>query len=158
VVAGDLSPRLVDVSGVLLPVRRGCAAPCPPAARPVAATTANGGGGDASSGHAFIPIPSAQDNLRSLALALSLGASIMLEGATGSGKTSLVQQLARLTGNDGRGGSGLLTIQLSDQVRPPWCGGRGERSWLAWSCVCACTCGSAACARVCMRQCGSVTV
>lgn len=41
-------------------------------------------------------------NLHTLSLALSIGAPTFLEGVTGSGKTSLVEELARLTGRGDR--------------------------------------------------------
>jgi midasin len=75
----DLHPRLVDVCGVLL-VRGD--AKVPPIRRLVPTLTTN-------------------ENLKSLALAVCQKNPILLEGVTGSGKTSLINELALLTGNEG---------------------------------------------------------
>ncbi|KAJ1918062.1 AAA ATPase midasin [Mycoemilia scoparia] len=49
-------------------------------------------------------------NLQKMALASSLSSPILLTGLTGSGKTALIEELARLTGNE------LITIHLGDQT------------------------------------------
>jgi type IV secretory pathway ATPase VirB11/archaellum biosynthesis ATPase len=42
-----------------------------------------------------------KENMKSLAYAVSLGNTILLEGTTGSGKTILVEELSKITGNTG---------------------------------------------------------
>nr|CAG8526340.1 11509_t:CDS:10 [Entrophospora candida] len=51
-------------------------------------------------------------NLHSICLALSMNSPILLEGVTGSGKTTLVEELAYLTGH----GEDLIKIHLGDQT------------------------------------------
>ncbi|CAO3637326.1 unnamed protein product [Cunninghamella blakesleeana] len=53
-------------------------------------------------------------NLHAIALALSIGAPTLLEGVTGAGKTSLVEDLAIRTGR----GDQLVKIHLGDQTDP----------------------------------------
>ena len=44
-------------------------------------------------GSALVETPSTKKNIRSLALALTLSRPVLLQGSTGSGKTSLVEHL-----------------------------------------------------------------
>ncbi|KAG0168625.1 AAA ATPase midasin [Apophysomyces sp. BC1034] len=53
-------------------------------------------------------------NLHAISLALSIGAPTLLEGVTGAGKTSLVEELASRTGR----GDQLVKIHLGDQTDP----------------------------------------
>lgn len=53
-------------------------------------------------------------NLHAVSLALSIGAPTLLEGVTGAGKTSLVEELASRTGR----GAELVKIHLGDQTDP----------------------------------------
>ena len=62
----------------------------------------------------LLPVPSNETNLYSLALAVSSGSPILLQGVVGSGKTSLVEHLAKLTGRSGP--PQLMKIQLGDQM------------------------------------------
>ena len=63
-----------------------------------------------NSSHLLTLVPSTFDNLESLALAVSSGEPVLLEGPVGSGKTTLVEHLAQQTG------SKLIKIQLGDQT------------------------------------------
>jgi AAA domain (dynein-related subfamily) len=89
---------LVDVCGLLLPRRnaphRGEAAPSDP-----------------ESPSPLIYTPTATENLAALALAVSDGCPVLLEGIPGSGKTSLVRELAERTGN-----TDLVQVHLGDQA------------------------------------------
>lgn len=49
-----------------------------------------------------------------MALAVSSGSPVLLQGVVGSGKTSLVEHLARLTGRSGP--PALMKIQMGDQM------------------------------------------
>ncbi|XP_053396218.1 midasin-like isoform X2 [Mercenaria mercenaria] len=62
----------------------------------------------------LLPVPSNEANLHSLALAVSSGSPVLLQGVVGSGKTSLVEHLARLTGRSGP--PALMKIQMGDQM------------------------------------------
>ncbi|XP_067673927.1 midasin-like [Haliotis asinina] len=62
----------------------------------------------------LVPVPSMLSNLRSLALAVVSGAPVLLQGPVGSGKTTLVQHLAGLTGRHST--PHLIKIQLGDQT------------------------------------------
>ena len=62
----------------------------------------------------LVLVPSTCRNLRRLALAVATGSPVLLEGAVGSGKTALVQHLARRTGH--KGAPQLTKIQLGDQT------------------------------------------
>ncbi|KAK5577473.1 hypothetical protein RB653_002414 [Dictyostelium firmibasis] len=50
-------------------------------------------------------------NLNSLAIAVGLGKPILIEGVTGSGKTTMIEELSRITGNDN-----IIRIHLGDQT------------------------------------------
>ncbi|ESP03979.1 hypothetical protein LOTGIDRAFT_109875, partial [Lottia gigantea] len=54
------------------------------------------------------------ENLRSLALAVASGNPVLLQGAVGSGKTSIVEHLAHLTGR--HASPQIMKIQLGDQT------------------------------------------
>lgn len=100
-----LSPALVSVGGVLLPHAR--TAPCagePPAASAAAAARA-------STLAAWAATPTASANLRQLALAMCQRLPVLLEGPAGCGKSALLRQLTRLTGN-----ADMVEIHLDDQI------------------------------------------
>jgi len=59
----------------------------------------------------LILTPTTRNNLHSIAFALSIGSPILLEGVSGSGKTCLVEEMARLTNHED-----LITIHLGDQT------------------------------------------
>ncbi|KAJ0174061.1 hypothetical protein K1T71_010207 [Dendrolimus kikuchii] len=59
------------------------------------------------------PVKSTVGNLRSLALAVASGQAVCLMGPVGSGKTSLVEHLAAITG---RKGAAFKKVQLGDQT------------------------------------------
>ena len=48
----------------------------------------------------YVYTSTSAQNMRSLALAVCQGRPILLEGTSGAGKTSLVTELADVTGND----------------------------------------------------------
>ncbi|XP_069109146.1 midasin-like [Argopecten irradians] len=90
----DLHHSVVLVSGILLPrIRSTDDKPC--------STT-------------LVPAESLDNNLRSLALAVSAGSPVLLQGPVGSGKTSVVEHLAHLTGRVKS--PHLMKIQLGDQT------------------------------------------
>lgn len=89
----DLHEELIEVCGVLLHRHKKSAF------------------GEASR---LVEVPSTWNNIQSLALALTLHSPVLLQGPIGSGKTSLVEHLARCCGRTGPGG--LLTIQMGDQT------------------------------------------
>lgn len=62
----------------------------------------------------MIPVASTLLNLRRLALAVSAGCPVLLEGPVGSGKTCLVECLAASVGRTSS--PDLLKIQLGDQM------------------------------------------
>ena len=62
----------------------------------------------------LVPVGSTLRNLHSLATAVAARSPVLLEGPVGSGKTSLVDHLARITGCTQ--GSTLMKIQLGDQT------------------------------------------
>nr|XP_026493936.1 midasin isoform X1 [Vanessa tameamea] len=64
------------------------------------------------SGH-LVPVKSTINNLRSLALAVASGKALSLMGPVGSGKTSLVEHLAAITG---RKSVAFKKVQLGDQT------------------------------------------
>ncbi|RVE47722.1 hypothetical protein evm_007611 [Chilo suppressalis] len=61
----------------------------------------------------LVPVKSTVNNLRSLALAVASGKAVSLLGPVGSGKTSLVEHLAAITG---RKGVAFKKVQLGDQT------------------------------------------
>ncbi|CAK1552224.1 unnamed protein product [Leptosia nina] len=61
----------------------------------------------------LVPVKSTVNNLRSLALAVASGKALSLMGPVGSGKTSLVEHLAAITG---RKGKAFKKVQLGDQT------------------------------------------
>ncbi|XP_048240547.1 midasin-like [Haliotis rufescens] len=93
-VSMDYSDSVVEVAGLLLPRLQG-------------ETTT-------TESVELVPVRSMLSNLRSLALAVVSGAPVLLQGPVGSGKTSLVQHLAGLTGRHTT--PHLIKIQLGDQT------------------------------------------
>ena len=70
--------------------------------------------GEGESGEAasqLLAVDSTKRNLRSAVLALCQRRAVLLEGPVGCGKTSLVEELARLTGN-----RDAVQIHLDDQI------------------------------------------
>ncbi|KAL6259526.1 hypothetical protein P5V15_009443 [Pogonomyrmex californicus] len=61
----------------------------------------------------LVPVSSTKKNLQSLAIAVGSRKCICLQGPVGSGKTALVEYLARITGHDT---SNFIKIQLGDQT------------------------------------------
>jgi MoxR-like ATPase len=95
-----LHPSLVSVCGVLLPKRTDGAS--------------GGAGADGDNGSAWkrlLNTTTATRNLHSLALALCQPQPVLLQGEAGSGKSSLLRELARVTGN-----TDMVEIQLDDQT------------------------------------------
>ena len=62
----------------------------------------------------LVLVPSTRSNLRRLALAVSAGKPVHLEGAVGCGKTALVEHLAHVTGRSAT--PQIMKIQLGDQT------------------------------------------
>ncbi len=62
----------------------------------------------------LVPVPSTRANLRRLALAVSAGKPVLLEGPVGSGKTALIEDLAQKTGRNKT--PLLMKVQLGDQT------------------------------------------
>jgi midasin len=62
----------------------------------------------------LVMVPSTKRNLHSRALAVETGSGVLLEGPVGSGKTSLVENLARMTGRTSA--PLLMKVQLGDQT------------------------------------------
>ncbi|XP_052242535.1 midasin-like [Dreissena polymorpha] len=62
----------------------------------------------------LLPVPSNETNLHSIAMAVSSGSPVLLQGVVGSGKTTLVEHLGKLTGRVSP--PALMKIQLGDQM------------------------------------------
>ncbi|KAF9194234.1 AAA ATPase midasin [Haplosporangium sp. Z 11] len=90
----DLSPLTVNLCGVLLPRSIG--------EQHIYSILPE---------HRLVLTETTKHNLHSIGLALSIGAPVLLEGVTGSGKTALVEEVARVTGRDD-----LVKIHLGDQT------------------------------------------
>ncbi len=88
--AADLSADVVSVCGVLLPRRSSSAA----------VETSK-----------LVYTASAVKNLQAISLALSRGRPVVVAGDTGAGKTVLLAEVARITGN-----TNMLSIHLGDQT------------------------------------------
>ena len=58
----------------------------------------------------LVIVPSTSQHLRSLALAVTCGEPVLLQGPVGCGKTCLVEHLAAMAGHK------LVKIQLGDQT------------------------------------------
>eukprot|EP01114_Cavostelium_apophysatum_P009738 TRINITY_DN2299_c0_g1_i6.p1 TRINITY_DN2299_c0_g1~~TRINITY_DN2299_c0_g1_i6.p1 ORF type:complete len:3028 (+),score=822.70 TRINITY_DN2299_c0_g1_i6:117-9200(+) len=91
VTAADLNQHIVDVCGILLSKTS--------TETPKAASC-------------FIYTKTSQSNMKTLALAVSRGMPILLEGVTGAGKTALIDELALRLGNS----ETLIKIHLGDQA------------------------------------------
>ncbi|KAJ8717968.1 hypothetical protein PYW07_005898 [Mythimna separata] len=91
VIKDDISPNVVNIDGILLPIYE-------------KENVQNGN---------LVPVKSTINNLRSLALAVASGQALSLMGPVGSGKTSLVEHLAAITG---RKGVAFKKVQLGDQT------------------------------------------
>ncbi|XP_022815663.1 midasin isoform X2 [Spodoptera litura] len=91
IVKDDLSPNVVNIDGILLPIFEK---------------------DNVQKGN-LVPVKSTVNNLRSLALAVASGQALSLMGPVGSGKTSLVEHLAAITG---RKGVAFKKVQLGDQT------------------------------------------
>ncbi|CAG5129144.1 unnamed protein product, partial [Candidula unifasciata] len=94
--SADLTSQVVSVMGILLP-------------KLVQASKS-----DSQINSQLVLVPSTQQHLRSLALAVSCCRPVLLQGPVGCGKTSLVEHLAVLTGRQGY--PDVLKIQLGDQT------------------------------------------
>ncbi|XP_041350636.1 midasin-like [Gigantopelta aegis] len=92
----DFSSSVVEVAGILIPKFN------------------SGQADNMPSTGCLIPVASMLNNLRSLALAVVSGNSVLLQGPVGSGKTSLVEHLGQVTGRSKS--PDLLKIQLGDQT------------------------------------------
>ncbi|KAL3884189.1 hypothetical protein ACJMK2_030409, partial [Sinanodonta woodiana] len=99
VLDSDLSTGVVCVGGILLPVWK------PETAKQELTTSSFGN---------LLPVPSTEASLHHLALAVSSGRPVLLQGPVGCGKTSLVQHLASVTGRNAA--PHLMKIQLGDQM------------------------------------------
>lgn len=51
--------------------------------------------------HTFVYSDTTERNLSKLALAVSQSHPVLLEGGNGVGKTAIIEEISRLTGNDG---------------------------------------------------------
>ncbi|KAJ3092441.1 AAA ATPase midasin [Quaeritorhiza haematococci] len=98
----DLCPMTVDLCGVLLP---SYSAQIRSSSPPVSV----GESGDDKA--PLVLTSTTTHNLHRIALAVSLRMPILLEGPPGSGKTSLVEEVSRVTGRND-----LLKIHLGDQT------------------------------------------
>ncbi|XP_022106859.1 midasin-like [Acanthaster planci] len=94
VIGSDLSSSVAAVCGILLPARTSCEKQDP--------------------AHTLVGVPSTAHNLHCLALAVSSGTAVLLEGAVGCGKSALVDHLAQVTGRQKV--PHLLKVQLGDQT------------------------------------------
>eukprot|EP00937_MAST-01D_sp_MAST-1D-sp2_P005629 g5629.t1 len=99
VFAAPVHSSLVDVGGVLMHRRD--------SDNGAAAHVAS------SSGTPLVQTHTTRANLRVLALAASQPRPVLVRGAAGAGKTALVRELARLTGNDD-----FVEVQLDEQADP----------------------------------------
>ncbi|KAK3603576.1 hypothetical protein CHS0354_028005 [Potamilus streckersoni] len=95
----DLSPGVACVGGILLPVWK---------------TETSEQELRTSLFRDLLPVPSTEVGLHHLALAVSTGRPVLLQGPVGCGKTSLVQHLAAVTGRNAA--PHLMKIQLGDQM------------------------------------------
>ena len=91
----DLHPSVTEVYGVLLQQRT--------------APSASKGG---ELGSHLVHTVTTERNLRKLALAICVGNPILLEGVTGSGKTTLIDEVARATNNFGTSPDTLLQVSF----------------------------------------------
>ncbi|XP_028903180.1 midasin isoform X2 [Ornithorhynchus anatinus] len=96
IVSGDLSANVTAVCGVLLPRQQ-------PASQEQDADL-----------RSFVLVESICQNLQSLATAVASRKAVLLQGPVGSGKTTLVEHLAAVTGR--RSSPRLLKVQLGDQT------------------------------------------
>ncbi|KAL3666278.1 hypothetical protein V7S43_008529 [Phytophthora oleae] len=66
---------------------------------------------EAAATEPLVPTPSTKRNLQSLAIALGLKRPILVAGPGGCGKTAMIRELARLSGN-----SDMVELHLDDQI------------------------------------------
>lgn len=85
-------PSVVSVGGILLPVFKNS---------------------DSKNELNLVPVPSTQQNLQNLAFAVSSNKCVCLQGTVGSGKTALIEFLAKTTGHDAQN---FAKVQLGDQT------------------------------------------
>ncbi|KAJ1986122.1 AAA ATPase midasin [Dimargaris cristalligena] len=100
----DLSPLIVDLCGILLP-RCLASENCPSASEGIYRSL-----DQPPPAHRLVLTPTTRNNVYSVALATSLGQAVLLEGLTGSGKTSLIEDMAHVAGHP------LTKIHLGDQA------------------------------------------
>jgi midasin len=105
VTGADLSPALVDVCG--FPVIRNFDSSVDASV----ATQATAGAAQVPQS-TFVYTPTVRQNMSALALALARRMPVWLEGESGSGKTALIHELARLTHND------IIKVHLGEQTDP----------------------------------------
>lgn len=108
-----LSPGEVTISALPLPGRRRRAKRArPETAEGEEVSPALAADSSAASTHAFVRSPTARRNMAQLALALAQRKPVLLEGAFGSGKSSLLREAARRAGAEHR----LVELHLDDQL------------------------------------------
>lgn len=68
----------------------------------------------------LVPVETTKKNLQEIALALSMGASVLLEGETGVGKTALIEEVARAVCKKGKPihCGGLISMRFGEN--PSW--------------------------------------
>ncbi|XP_076466261.1 midasin-like [Babylonia areolata] len=99
----DLDSGVVSVTGIILPrLSDTVTASCPLSSS------------SSQPQQQWVEVPSMQDSLHTLALAVSAGRPVLVQGPVGCGKTLLVQHLATLTGR--QGAPHLIKVQLGDQT------------------------------------------
>ncbi|GAM17979.1 hypothetical protein SAMD00019534_011540 [Acytostelium subglobosum LB1] len=108
----DLTPSIVDVCGVLLFKKfANVGAVINQSATSSTLTSTNKSLSQQQQQHHLVYTETVCRNLRSLAISVGLGRPILMEGVTGAGKTTLVNELAALTDNHN-----IIKIHLGDQT------------------------------------------
>ncbi|KAF2076411.1 hypothetical protein CYY_002268 [Polysphondylium violaceum] len=105
----DLDNSIVDICGILLFKKfsissNGLLSTSIP-------TTKNNSNNNQQQHNQLVYTNTVSQNLNSLAIAVGLGKPILIEGVTGSGKTTMVEELSKITGNDN-----IIRIHLGDQT------------------------------------------